>query len=66
MGEKNKRKRKDGRKKQEKKTKMGEKNKRKKNKPLSPKRENTIKTARALAQLGCENPYARTWMVMLP
>ena len=30
------------------------------------KRENTIKTARALAQLGCENPYARTWMVMLP
>ena len=38
--------------------KMGDKNKRKK--------ENNIKTARALARLGCENPYARTWMVMLP
>ena len=22
--------------------------------------------ARALARLGCKNPYARTWMVMLP
>jgi hypothetical protein len=30
------------------------------------KKENNIKTARALARLGCENPYARTWMVMLP
>ena len=37
---------------------MGDKNKNKK--------ENTIKTARALARLGCKNPYARTWMVMLP
>jgi hypothetical protein len=30
------------------------------------KKENTKKTARALARLGCKNPYARTWMVMLP
>ena len=66
MGEKNKRKRKDGRKKQERKKRWAKKTREKKNKPLSPKRENTIKTARALAQLGCENPYARTWMVMLP
>ena len=39
---------------------MGEKNKNKR------KKGNTIKTARALARLGCKNPYARTWIVMLP